>query len=218
IEGAGYGGGEPVDPQPVIVFSENNRSMGLMVNEIKDIIDEQLVIRMQSDRPGVLGTAIIGKNAIDVIDTQYYVTRSTPNWFEKVEDKKSFRVLIVDDSMFFRQLVTTALETEGYTVVARDSCISAVELLEKDSRFHAVITDLDLPMMDGFEFCEWLKSQESTQEMNVIALTSASSSTDQAKARDAGFDEFLVKFNSHELISCLDESFARSKYKTGVNA
>lgn len=218
IESAGYGGGEPVDPQPVIVFSENNRSMGLMVNEIKDIIDEQLVIRMQSDRPGVLGTAIIGKNAIDVIDTQYYVTRSTPNWFEKVEDKKSFRVLIVDDSMFFRQLVATALETEGYSVVARDSCIAAVELLEKDSRFHAVITDLDLPMMDGFEFCEWLKSQERSQELSVIALTSANSSADQTRAREAGFDEFLVKFNSHELISCLDESFARLKYKTGVNA
>lgn len=218
IEGAGFGGGEPVDPQPVIVFSENNRSMGLMVNEIKDIIDEQLVIRMQSDRPGVLGTAIIGKNAIDVIDTQYYVTRSTPNWFEKVEDKKSFRVLIVDDSMFFRQLVATALETEGYSVVARDSCIAAVELLEKDSRFHAVITDLDLPMMDGFEFCEWLKSQQNTQELSVIALTSANSSADQARARESGFDEFLVKFNSHELISCLDESFARLKYKTGVNA
>ena len=218
IEGAGYGGGEPVDPQPVIVFSENNRSMGLMVNEIKDIIDEQLVIRMQSDRPGVLGTAIIGKNAIDVIDTQYYVTRSTPNWFEKVEDKKSFRVLVVDDSMFFRQLVATALETEGFSVVTRDSCVAAVELLEKDSRFNAVITDLDLPMMDGFEFCEWLKEQEDTQELSVIALTSANSATDQAKAREAGFDEFLVKFNSHELISCLDESFARLKYKTGVKA
>ncbi|WP_417389920.1 chemotaxis protein CheW [Gimesia sp.] len=218
IEGAGYGGGEPVDPQPVIVFSENNRSMGLMVNEIKDIIDEQLVIRMQSDRPGVLGTAIIGKNAIDVIDTQYYVTRSTPNWFEKVEDKKSFRVLVVDDSMFFRQLVATALETEGFSVVTRDSCVAAVELLEKDSRFNAVITDLDLPMMDGFEFCEWLKEQEDTQQLSVIALTSANSATDQAKAREAGFDEFLVKFNSHELISCLDESFARLKYKTGVKA
>ncbi|WP_417378478.1 chemotaxis protein CheW [Gimesia sp.] len=218
VEGAGYGGGEPVDPQPVIVFSENNRSMGLMVNEIKDIIDEQLVIRMQSDRSGVLGTAIIGKNAIDVIDTQYYVTRSTPNWFGRVEDKKSFRVLVVDDSMFFRQLVTTSLETEGYSVVTCESCVSAVELLEKDSRYHAVITDLELPMMDGFEFCAWLKSNENTQDVNVIALTSANSSADQAKAREAGFDEFLVKFNSHELISCLDESFARLKYKTGVNA
>ncbi|MEQ9068609.1 MAG: chemotaxis protein CheW, partial [Gimesia chilikensis] len=66
VEGAGYGGGETIDPQPVVVFSENSRSMGLMVSEIKDIIDEQLVIRMQSDRPGILGTAIIGKNAIDV--------------------------------------------------------------------------------------------------------------------------------------------------------
>ena len=52
----------------------------------------------------------------------------------------------------------------------------------------------------------------------MIALTSANSSADQARARESGFDEFLVKFNSHELISCLDESFARLKYKTGVNA
>ncbi|MCA9014575.1 MAG: chemotaxis protein CheW, partial [Planctomycetaceae bacterium] len=146
VEGSGYGGGEQIDPQPVIVFSENNRSMGLMVNEIKDIIDEQLVIRMQSDRPGVLGTAIIGKNAIDVIDTQYYVTRSTPNWFAKVEDKKSFRVLVIDDSMFFRQLVSTALETEGYSVVTCDSCVTAVEMLERNSHFQAIVTDVDLPM------------------------------------------------------------------------
>lgn len=218
VEGAGYGGGEPRDPQPVVVFSENNRSMGLMVNEIKDIIDEQLVIRMQSDRPGVLGTAIIGKNAIDVIDTQYYVMRSTPNWFEKVEDKKSFRVLVVDDSMFFRQLVATALETEGYSVVTCSSCVAAVEQLERDSNYQAIVTDLDLPMMDGFEFCEWVKEQPNMQETCVLAMTSSSSTADQTRATEAGFDRFLVKFNSQELISTLDEYFARTKYNAGVNA
>ncbi|QDV50601.1 hybrid sensor histidine kinase/response regulator [Gimesia fumaroli] len=218
VEGVGYGGGEQIDPQPVIVFSENNRSMGLMVNEIKDIIDEQLVIRMQSDRPGVLGTAIIGKNAIDVIDTQYYVTRSTPNWFDKVEDKKSFRVLVVDDSMFFRQLVATALETEGFSVVTSDSCVTAVEILEKDSHFQAVVTDVDLPMMDGFEFCEWLKTNDSLKELCAIALTASNNSANQAKASEVGFDQFLTKFNSQELVSCLDEYFARLKLNAGVNA
>lgn len=218
VEGAGYGGGEQIDPQPVIVFSENNRSMGLMVNEIKDIIDEQLVIRMQSDRPGVLGTAIIGKNAIDVIDTQYYVTRSTPNWFDKVEDKKSFRILVVDDSMFFRQLVATALETEGFSVVTCDSCVTAVEILEKDSHFQAVVTDIDLPMMDGFEFCEWLKTNDSLKELCAIALTASNNATNQSRASEVGFDQFLTKFNSHELVSCLDEHFARLKLNAGVNA
>ncbi|QDV16593.1 Chemotaxis protein CheA [Gimesia panareensis] len=218
VEGAGYGGGEAIDPQPVVVFSENSRSMGLMVNEIKDIIDEQLVIRMQSDRPGILGTAIIGKNAIDVIDTQYYVMRSTPNWFNKVEDKKSFRVLMVDDSMFFRQLVATALETEGYSVVTCDSCVAAVELLERDSRYQAVVTDLDLPMMDGFEFCEWVKEQPNMQDACVLAMTSSNNTSDQSRATEAGFDRFLVKFNSQELISCLDEHFARTKQNAGVNA
>lgn len=218
VEGTGYGGGEPIDPQPVIVFSDNNRSMGLMVNEIKDIIDEEFVIRMQSDRPGVLGTAIIAKNAIDVIDTQYYVTRSTPNWFESVEDKKTFRVLVVDDSMFFRQLVATALETEGYSVVTSDSCINAMELLERDSQFHAVITDIDLPMMDGFEFCEWLKGQQTTKNINAFALTSSNSSANQTRASEVGFDQFLVKFNSHELISCLNGCFAKMELEAGVNS
>ncbi|MCH9657004.1 MAG: chemotaxis protein CheW [Planctomycetes bacterium] len=218
VEGVEYGAGEPIDPQPVIVFSDNSRSMGLMVNEIKDIIDEQLVIRMQSDRPGVLGTAIIGKNAIDVIDTQYYVTRSTPNWFESVEDKKTFRVLVVDGSMFFRQLVATALETEGYSVVTCDSCVSAIELLERDSQFHAVITDIDLPMMSGFEFCEWVKGRETTKDINVIALTSSNSSANQSRATEVGFEQFLIKFNSHELVSCLNSCFARMEFDAGVNA
>tara|TARA_R110002111_G_scaffold262289_1_gene337807 strand:+ start:90077 stop:92743 length:2667 start_codon:yes stop_codon:yes gene_type:complete len=217
IEGAGYGNSEPIDPQPVIVFSDNSRSMGLMVNEIKDIIDEQLVIRMQSDRPGVLGTAIIGKNAVDVIDTQYYVTRSMPNWFEKVEDKRAMRALVIDSSMFFRQLVATALETEGFSVVTCDSCISAVDLLERDSKFHAVITDLDFPMMNGFEFCEWLREQKNTKDIYSIALTSSHSPADRSRANEAGFDEFLVKFNSQELISSLDGCFDRMKQNAGVN-
>lgn len=218
VEGVGNGNSEPIDPQPVIVFSDNNRSMGLMVNEIKDIIDEQFEIRMQSDRPGVLGTAIIGKNAIDVIDTQYYVTRSIPNWFENVEDKKALRILVVDNSMFFRQLVSTALKTEGFSVVTIDSCVNAVELLERDSQFHAVITDIELPMMDGFEFCRWIKEQKTTKDIFTIALTSSGSSANQSKANDVGFDQFLVKFNSHELVSCLDACFTRMKMDEGVNA
>lgn len=218
VEGAGYATGEPLDPQPVIVFSDNNRSMGLMVNEIKDIIDEQLVIRMQSDRPGVLGTAIIGDNAIDVIDTQYYVTRSMPNWFEKAENKFALRVLVVDDSMFFRQLVATALETEGFSVVTCDCSEAAVELLEKDSKFNAVVTDIDLPEMNGFDFCDWLKKRESTKNIYSIALTSSSSSANQARATEVGFDQFLVKFNSQELVSSLDSCYAKMEQDAGVNA
>jgi len=80
-----------------------------------------------------------------------------------------------------------------------------------------VITDLDLPMMSGFEFCEWLKSQEVTKDIFTIALTSSNSPTDQSRANEVGFDEFLVKFNSHELITCLDGCFARMKHNAGVN-
>jgi len=81
-----------------------------------------------------------------------------------------------------------------------------------------VVTDLDLPMMDGFEFCEWLNEQNGMQECCVIAMTSSNSSADQNRATEVGFDRFLVKFNSQELVSTLDEYFARTKHNAGVNA
>ena len=147
--------GEQPDPQPVIVFSEGRHSMGLMVNAIQDILEERLTIRMQSQRMGVLGTAIVNGKATDIIDTHHYITQASPHWYVREDDQQPRRVLVVDSSLFFRQLVSTSLETENYRVVTGNSAIDAVEFIEHGDRFDVVISEIDIPMMDGFEFAEW---------------------------------------------------------------
>ncbi len=100
--------------------------MGLMVSRIHDVLAEHLVIRIPSERPGVLGTAIVNGKATDIVDTQHYVTKANPDWFRKKPEASQLRILVVDDSIFFRQLVTTALETAGFRVKAVENAAKAL--------------------------------------------------------------------------------------------
>jgi len=205
-------------PQQVIVFSEGRHSMGLMVDEIKDIHEERLVIRMQSQRPGVLGTAIIDGKATDVIDTQHYLMQANPDWFSQTEQLLQRHVLVIDDSMFFRQLVCTALETSGYRVTAINSAVEAVEVIEHGARFDAVVVDIEMPMMDGCEFAEWYRSRPEAAGVPLVALSALSPDATESRALQSGFDRYLAKFNSQQLLSSLAELFQRAEHALGASA
>jgi two-component system, chemotaxis family, sensor kinase CheA len=193
----------------VIVFSERDHSMGLLVRQIQDIREEQFLIRMQSQRPGVLGTAIVNGRATDIIDTQHYVTQANPNWFRTQADLRSVRILIVDDSIFFRQLVTTTLETEGYSVEALDSPQRAIQALERGAKFDIIVSDIEMPGMDGCQFAQAIKTRRLT-EAPMIALTTLVGNGQEARMERAGFTRYLVKFNAKELLSTIDELYTTS--------
>lgn len=210
--------GDPPNPQPVIVFSEGQQSMGLMVNEIKDIFEERLIIRMPSQGAGVLGTAIINGNATDIIDTHHYIMQANPEWYIRSEHHGDRRVLVLDDSMFFRHLVSTTLEAEGFKVVATECAVHAVERIERGDRFDVIVADIDMPMMDGFEFAEWVRSRKDFNETPMIALSSLASGKHEPRAIQAGFNRYLTKFNSDELIATIDELCQQAELSSGVSA
>ncbi len=62
-----------MDPRPVIVFSDRNRTMGVAVNEIRDIVEEHVKLQRRAARPGVLGVAVIAGRATEVIDTDHFL-------------------------------------------------------------------------------------------------------------------------------------------------
>ena len=67
--------------QQVLVFAEAARSAGLLLDEIVDVVEDRLEIELAGAAPGLLGTAVIGGRAADVIDTGYWLTRAWPDWF-----------------------------------------------------------------------------------------------------------------------------------------
>ncbi|HVW01359.1 MAG TPA: hybrid sensor histidine kinase/response regulator [Planctomycetaceae bacterium] len=197
------------DPQPVIVFSEGQRSMGLMVDRIQDIIQDRLSIRVQGHRPGVMGTAIIAGRATAILDTQHFVTSANPEWFKRAAKQAVRRVLLIDDSIFMRQLVGTALETEGFRVLSASSAIEAVERLERGQRFDVIVSDIEMPMMDGFEFAEWLKEHPEVHRGPLLALTSLVDARHEERGLAAGFERYLAKFDARQLLAAINELCAQ---------
>jgi len=203
--------------QPIVVFSEGDRSMGLIVKEILDIREEPLVIRMPSSRPGVLGTAIINNKATDVIDAQYYVEMADPDWFQKKSKSEGERVLVIDDSVFFRQLVTTTLETAGFLVRVCDSAVDAVEAIENGEHFDLIVSDIEMPMMDGYEFAQWYVQRSDDMRAPLIALTSLSGAGMESRAHQAGFSRCLTKLNTQQFLSSVQE-LCHQQGRQGVSA
>lgn len=194
----------PPDPQPVVVFSEDGHSMGLMVRQIQDILEEQLVIRMPSKRPGVVGTAIINGKATEIVDTQHYVIEANPDWFRRRNPVGDRRILVVDDSIFFRQLVTTTLETEGFRVESVENAKRALSILEHGERFDLIISDIEMPEMDGCQFAIQVRKR-AFSDFPMIALTSLTGAAHERRALQAGFSRYLVKFNAQDLLNTVNE-------------
>ncbi len=148
--------------QSVLVFTDGDRSMGLMVDEIIDVVEDRLDIELSGARPGLLGTAVIGGHATDVIDTGYWLTQAWQDWFHGAaqSDKrdKTRRVLVVEDSDFFRQLLVPILGAAGYHVTAVPSAAEALRLREAGAMFDVIVSDIEMPDMDGLDFARAVRA------------------------------------------------------------
>ena len=151
--------------QAILVFSDRDRSMGLLVDEIVDIVESRLKVELKAEAEGIIGTAIIEKRAADVIDTGYYLTEAFGDWFGKPEyaasaerNTSSLSVLLVDDSPFFRNLLTPLLSVSGYEVTTVDSAEKAMAVLETGMRFDAIVSDIEMPGMNGFDFAKAVRA------------------------------------------------------------
>ena len=163
--------------QPVLVFNDGDRSMGLMVDEIVDVVEDRLHIELSGARPGLLGTAVIAGHATDVLDTGYWLTQAWQDWFHggahSGEQGTSRRVLVVEDSDFFRQLVTPILGAAGYRVTAAASAAEALRLRESGAMFDAIVSDIAMPDMDGLDFARAVRAGGPWAELPMIALSGA---------------------------------------------
>jgi len=102
-------------------------------------------------------------------------------------------ILIVDDSRMMRDIVTYALECAGYTALIQAE--DGVDALEKIAAhpFDLIITDINMPRMDGIQLCQALQKEEKTSSIPIIVLTTESSDEMKSKGRDAGAWAWIIK-------------------------
>ncbi|MEA2754634.1 MAG: two-component system, chemotaxis family, sensor kinase CheA [Aliidongia sp.] len=199
--------------QPILVFSDQNRSMGLLVDEIVDIVEDVLNVELGSERPGLVGSAIIAGKATDLIDAGHYLMQAFDDWFGTAQDAdygtvdRAKRVLLVDDSPFFRNLLTPLLSVAGYDVSAVESAGRALDLQEAGEEFDVIISDIEMPGMNGFEFAETVRSAGAWRNTPMVALSSHATPQDLDRGREVGFTDYIAKFDRDALLNTLSVTF-----------
>ncbi|MBL6454789.1 chemotaxis protein CheW [Belnapia sp. T6] len=192
--------------QPVLVFSDGDRAMGLMVDEILDVVEERMAIDGAGERPGFLGTTVIGGKVTEMLDTAWWLRQAGEDWFGGAADRargSGHRLLVIEDSPFFRNLVVPALGAVGYEVTAVADAEEALRLREAGASFEAVISDIVLPGMDGFALARTLREGGAWRDLPLIALTGRIDPADIEHGRAAGFTDYVAKFDRAALLDSL---------------
>ena len=192
--------------QPMLVFSENGRTMGLLVDEIVDIVEDRLKIELPSEVPGFLGAAIIGERATEVLDISHFLALAFHDWFERKPESRAGhrgRLLLIDDSAFFRDLIHPVLSGVGYHVVACGSLAEAREHLAGDDGFDAVVADIDMAEMKPAAFVASVHGDARHRDVPVIAMSGSRSNDAMSRSVAAGFSDHVAKSDRGGLIAAL---------------
>jgi two-component system, chemotaxis family, sensor kinase CheA len=197
--------------QPILVFSDDGRSMGLVVDEIIDIVEERLNIEVAGTNDGILGSAVIKGHATEVIDVGHFLPMAFADWFSRKDMRPSAQaqsVLLVDDSAFFRNMLAPVLKAAGYRVRVAPNAQEGLAALRSGQTFDVVLTDIEMPDMNGFEFAETIRADAHLGAMPIIALSSMVSPAAIERGRQAGFHDYVAKFDRPGLIAALKEQTA----------
>jgi two-component system chemotaxis sensor kinase CheA len=197
--------------QPILVFADDRRSMGLVVDEIIDIVEEKLNIEVTGSEAGILGSAVIKGQATEVIDVGHFLPMAFADWFTRKEMNPATSaqsVLLVDDSAFFRNMLAPVLKAAGYRVRVAPNAQEGLTALRSGQSFDVVLTDIEMPDMNGFEFAETIRADAHLSSMPIIALSSMVSPAAIERGRQAGFHDYVAKFDRPGLIAALKEQTA----------
>ena len=197
--------------QQILVFTDREYTMGLAVDEILDIVEEHLDIKLASETEGVVGSAVIDGKASEVIDVAYFLGMAFDDWLMSRDTSMdenpsgSHNILLIDDSDFFRNMLKPLLTVAGYSVRAVSDASQAIALRDEGVLFDLIVSDIEMPDMTGFEFAQNVKAGGLWQNTPLIALSALAGEKDIAKGHSVGFDDYVAKFDRESLLRAMQQ-------------
>jgi two-component system, chemotaxis family, sensor kinase CheA len=191
----------------VVVFNVARREVGLLAMGPVDAQEISLNIDGATLRQeGIMGSTIINDTTTMLVDIYEIVRALNPQWFEEPKlaeaiEGESPSILFAEDSSFFRGQVKGSMEKEGFDVIEAEDGMIAWDLLEKNAgRVSLVVTDIEMPNMDGFALTKKIKSNPKYSHLPVIALTTLAGEEDIAKGKTVGIDDYQIKLDREKLM------------------
>ncbi|MBA3016241.1 MAG: chemotaxis protein CheW [Proteobacteria bacterium] len=200
---------EESDKLAVLLFVIGGHEVGLLAVPPLDVIEVDLVVDESTLRQtGISGSAIIQGKTTLLVNIFEVIYALKPDWQQhdttitnSAGGAAASSILLVEDSQFFRSQVKHFIEDAGYRVIEAEDGVEAWAILEKRAtEIGLVITDIEMPNMNGFELTFKIKNDPRFSHLEVIALTSLAGEEDVAKGKKVGIDEYQVKLDRDNLI------------------
>jgi chemosensory pili system protein ChpA (sensor histidine kinase/response regulator) len=200
---------EPVSEYPVtLVLESGGKRYALVIDSLvgqKEIVIKSLGSHLRYVK-GISGATIMGDGSVvPILNLDEFIESPSAVDEDTVESEgfmieSPLEIMVVDDSVSIRQVVSRLMENQGWKVRTAKDGIDALEKL-RESRPHLIVLDIEMPRMNGYEFLGALKAQTGYEDIPVVMLTSRTAAKHRKKAEDLGAKGFVVKpYNDDEFI------------------
>ncbi|AMV24957.1 Chemotaxis protein CheA [Gemmata sp. SH-PL17] len=199
----------PVESDTMYLLLPKNvrQPMGILLSRILDT--QSLAIQIDTEshhQDGLMGTAII-HNRMTLFPHLYRLGErmeaddlaASETRTRKAPSRRK-RILLVEDTQFFRQVVKNTLEDEGYEVfTAVNGALGLREISQ--NQYDLVVSDINMPEMDGWDMARAVREQLGNHDLPMLALTTLNSDRDRNRALESGFNAHEVKLSRESFLA-----------------
>lgn len=194
-----------IGKQQVVVLEDDEHIIGLVVEEIIDIVEQDIendTVLEDSD----LKSLVLSGKTMDIVDINgvfskvFHIKEPT---IRSSELKNN--ILLIDDSVYFRKLLSGIIEDEGFKISCCKTAAKAMEVLEDgENNFDLIITDINMPDIDGLQFSQLCYKNTNLKNIPIIALVSNTElSDDIIESNSSNIKVMVSKTNHDELIEII---------------
>jgi two-component system, chemotaxis family, sensor kinase CheA len=188
--------------QFAVIATSPERRVGFVVDQI--LGDEEVFLKSLGKHLGkvkhVSGAVVLGSGAVvPVLDIAELIASSALH-VPAASGKKSFhqakrkekKILVVEDVFSTRELEKSILEAHGYFV---DTAVDGLDALDRmnGSRYDLIVSDVEMPRMDGFELCRNVKQRENWRDIPFVMVTALQKEEDKRRGLELGAAAYIVK-------------------------
>lgn len=187
----------------LLIVNELEKKIALSVDEI--VVEQEVLVKQFNKQltkvKNIYGATILGTGDVvpilevqDLIKSSLNSTSGTLNIRKNNEEEPKKSVIVVEDSITSRTLLKNVLENNGYKVKTAVDGIDGWQAI-KSEKFDLIISDVEMPRMDGFELTSKVREDEETAEIPVILVTSLDSKEDTERGIEVGASAYIIKSN-----------------------
>jgi two-component system chemotaxis sensor kinase CheA len=195
---------------PVIVFNYDNKTIGLAIDKIIDIVRMPMHIRMGSSKEQYLGSMVINEKTTDVVDVGFILKEvggDIAAMASKVARADNVELLLLEDSEFWRNLAEPLLRSVGYKITWAHNGVVALDIMQH-KRFDVIVSDIEMPEMDGFQFATQLRKDKRFDTVPIVAFTSTANEQFRKRALQCGMQDIIIKTDREALLVAIAQQLS----------